>query len=405
MSDEQKFSTHGLMNDTKPTYRLRWYLRMADIDPNAWDALAKPLDTPLLEWAWLHLMEDSGSITAENGWQPCHLTVWDGPKLAAAAPLYIKGHSAGEFVFDHAWADVAQRLGIAYYPKLVGMSPVTPAVGYRFLAAEGIDEAHVTRLMMAEIDRFCSQNALSGVSFLFVDPDWLPLIRRQGMVPWRHGSFLWENENFSSFDDYLQRFNANQRKNVRKEVAAMQRQGIRMETVSGDRIPDSYFTRMYRFYERTNDQYGIWGCKYLTRRFFIQLADSYRHRLLFAAAYAEGNGPEPVGLSMLLAKRGRIYGRYWGCERQVNFLHFNACYYTPIAWAIDNGIRYFDPGAGSAHKIRRGFRAVANHSLHRFYDPNLTRLLHTHIERINEAEQEQIDALNRTLPFAQPAEN
>ncbi len=388
------------MSESAKTVQLRWYFQMADIDRTAWDALAVPLDTPLLEWDWLHLMEASGSITAENGWQPCHLTAWEKDRLVAAAPLYIKGHSAGEFVFDHAWADVAQRLGVRYYPKLVGMSPVTPVVGYRFLMADGIDELQMTRVMVAEIDRLCRENDISGVSFLFVDPRWQPLARRQGLLPWRHGSFLWENPGFSSFDDYLAKFNANQRKNIRREAAAVKRQGIRMETRAGDGIPDGFFTRMYRFYERTNDQYGIWGCKYLTRRFFIELAERFRRRLLFAAAYEEGGGEEPVGLSMLLFKGDRMYGRYWGCERQIPFLHFNACYYTPISWAIENRIRYFDPGAGSAHKVRRGFQAVANHSLHRFYDPRLARLLETNIDRINEAEQEQIDELNETLPFA-----
>jgi predicted N-acyltransferase len=345
-------------------------------------------------------MEASGSITAENGWQPCHLTVWQDQDLVAGAPLYIKGHSAGEFVFDHAWADVAHRLGIRYYPKLVGMSPVTPVVGYRFLMSDRVDASRITQLMLTEIDRFCRENELSGASFLFVDPDWAPLIRRQGFIAWRHGSFLWENPGFSTFDDYLARFNANQRKNIRKEMAAVRRQGIRMEAVAGSRIPDSFFRRMYRFYERTNDRYGIWGCKYLTRSFFTELAERYRHRLVFAAAFEEDGGREPLGLSMLLAKGDRLYGRYWGCEQHIDTLHFNACYYTPIGWAIEHGIRYFDPGAGSAHKVRRGFQAVANHSLHRFYDPTMVRLMQTNIDRINEAEQEQIDALNRAVPFA-----
>ncbi len=388
------------MAEEKKTYQVRWHLQMEEIDREAWDAMALALDTPLMEWAWLRLMEASGSITAENGWQPCHLTVWEEDRMVGAAPLYIKGHSAGEFVFDYAWADVAQRLGIRYYPKLVGMSPVTPAVGYRFLTAEGVDEKWMTRLMLAEIDRFCRENRLSGASFLFVDPKWMTSARQEGLFAWRHGSFLWENPGFSSFDEYLARFNSNQRKNIRKEIASLDRQGIRMETFAGKRIPDAFFTRMYRFYERTNDRYGIWGCKYLTRKFFTDLAEHYRHRLLFAAAFENGGGAEPVGLSMLLVKGGRLYGRYWGCERRIDNLHFNACYYAPIAWAIENRIRFFDPGAGSAHKVRRGFRAVANHSLHRFYDPTLARLMETHIGRINEAEQEQIDELNRSLPFA-----
>lgn len=392
------------MAQPEATYRLRWHPSIAEIDRSAWDALAAPLDTPLLEWDWLHLMEASGSITAEHGWQPCHLAVWQEETLTAAAPLYIKGHSAGEFVFDHAWADAAHQLGIAYYPKLIGMSPVTPVVGYRFLTHPDVDERKITELITDEIDRFCRDNGLSGASFLFVDPEWMPMATEQGWRAWRHGSFLWENKNFESFDDYLAVFNANQRKNIRKEIRSMDRQGIRLETLSGSLIPDEFFQQMYRFYERTNDQYGIWGCKYLTRKFFLKLADDYRHRLLFVAAYEKETGGPPVGLSMLLTKNDRLYGRYWGCERRIDHLHFNVCYYAPIAWAIENGIRFFDPGAGSAHKVRRGFTAVPNHSLHRFYDPRLARLMDLHIDRINEAEQDAIDELNRTLPFAHRSE-
>jgi predicted N-acyltransferase len=372
---------------------------ISSIGRDTWDRFAGTAN-PLVCYDFLEALETSGSVSRATGWQPCHLTVWEGAELVAAAPLYIKGHSAGEFVFDHAWADVAHRLGIRYYPKLVGMSPVTPVVGYRFLTAGRIDAAWMTRVMLGEIDRFCRENKLSGSSFLFADPDWVPLVEQEGFTAWRHGGFLWENPGFASFDDYLARFNANQRKNIRREVAAAQRQGIRMETLAGSRIPDSFFPQMYRFYERTNDRYGIWGCKYLTRRFFTELADRYRHRLVFAAAYEQGREQEPVGLSMLLTKGARLYGRYWGCERQIDTLHFNACYYTPIDWAIAHKIRYFDPGMGSAHKVRRGFRAVANHSLHRFYDSTMARLLETHIDRINEAEQEQIDHLNRAIPFA-----
>lgn len=388
------------MAQPEKTYRLRWHPSIAEVDRHAWDALALPLKTPLLEWDWLHLLEASGSIKAEHGWQPCHLTVWKGETLAAAAPLYLKGHSAGEFVFDHAWAEAAHQLGIRYYPKLVGMSPVTPAVGYRFLTHPEFDERKMTERITGEINRFCRDNGLSGASFLFVDPEWMPMAAGQGWTAWRHGSFLWENKNFESFDDYLSVFNANQRKNIRKEVRSMDRQKIRLETLAGDMIPDEFFQRMYRFYERTNDQYGIWGCKYLSRNFFLKLAGDYRHRLLFVAAYEKKTGGPPVGLSMLLTKNDHLYGRYWGCERRIDHLHFNACYYAPIAWAIENGIRFFDPGAGSAHKARRGFSAVANHSLHRFYDPRLARLMEIHIGRINEAEQEQIDELNRALPFA-----
>ena len=151
--------------DPLPSYRVEWTSSISDIDRLAWDALAVPLHTPLLEYDWLRLLEESGSVKAETGWLPIHLTVWSGDRLVGAAPLYLKGHSSGEFVFDHAWADVAQRMGIRYYPKLVGMSPFSPVIGYRFLIAPEEDEERITDRMIQAIDRFCPHNRLSGCSF------------------------------------------------------------------------------------------------------------------------------------------------------------------------------------------------------------------------------------------------
>ncbi|NJL82726.1 MAG: hypothetical protein HC890_06800 [Chloroflexaceae bacterium] len=198
----------------KPQYTVAWLENMAEIPQTAWDDLAQPLKTPFLEWEWLNNLETSGSVRAQTGWQPCHLSLWRDRDLIGAAPLYLKGHSYGEFVFDHQWADVAHRLGLSYYPKLLGMTPFTPAEGYRFLIAPTEDEALLTQLMVAAIDQFCTRNRLSGCNFLFVDPDWKPIIERHGFRSWQHHSYIWTNQGFNHFDDYLQVFNANQRRNI-----------------------------------------------------------------------------------------------------------------------------------------------------------------------------------------------
>jgi predicted N-acyltransferase len=155
-----------MFKSLKSPYSVKWHQRMADIPQAAWDALAQPLKTPFLEWEWLNNLEISGSATARTGWQPCHLTIWKGQELVAAAPLYVKGHSYGEFVFDHQWANLAARLGIDYYPKLLGMTPFTPAEGYRFLMAPGEDEFTLTEIMVSQIDHFCDRNGLSGCNYL-----------------------------------------------------------------------------------------------------------------------------------------------------------------------------------------------------------------------------------------------
>jgi predicted N-acyltransferase len=382
-------------------YSIVWSQNIADIDPAAWDELAMPMATPFLEWQWLHAMEVSGSAAAQTGWLPNHLTLWSGGKLVAAAPLYIKGHSDGEFVFDHAWADLANRLGIVYYPKLVGMSPFTPMRGYRFLVAPGEDEAALTEIMLAEIDQFCMQYRLSGCSFLFVDPNWQTMIDHSRFSGWMHQSYTWQNHRFETFEDYLKVFNSNQRRNIRRERKAMRDQGISLQVVSGDQIPHAHIPVMYDYYVRTNEKFGPWGCKYLNPAFFEELYRHYRHRLVLVSAFDDRhNQGDPVGMSLLVSKAGRLYGRYWGCAEPIKNLHFNACYYAPIEWAISRGIDSFDPGAGGPHKLRRGFVAEPNYSLHRFADARLRMIMRNHIDKINRMEQEQIDALNQAVPFA-----
>ena len=381
-------------------YSISWIQNIAEIDHDEWDALAKPLPTPFLEWDWLRLIELSGSTTAKTGWLPHHLVVRRGSHLVGVAPMYIKGHSAGEFVFDHVWADVAGRMGIEYYPKIVGMSPFTPMTGYRFMIAPGEDEPQITAAMVAAIDQLCRRHNLSGSSFLFVDPQWHREMLAQGYFGWQHQSYTWLNNGFKSFDDYLAVFNSNQRRNIKRERKAVEQQGVVLKVLTGDQIPPSLFPLMYRFYEHTNDKFGPWGCRYLTPPFFEGLYDRYRHRLVFIAAYDGRESSLPLGMSMLVTKGQQLYGRYWGCTRSLHSLHFNACYYSPIEWAIDNGIQRFDPGAGGAHKIRRGFVSVPSYSLHRFCDPRMLQIMQNHIDEINRLEQEQIDALNDELPFA-----
>ena len=392
-----------MIEQLKSQYSLAWITNIAEIPQADWDELAKPLATPFLEWEWLNNIEVSGSATARTGWQPCHLVVWGSSpqgerRLIAAAPLYIKGHSYGEFVFDHQWADLSHRLGIEYYPKLLGMTPFTPAVGYRFLIAPGENEAAITELMVAAIDNFCDRNRLSGCNFLFVDPDWREMMEANGFSSWLHHGYIWSNQNFGCFDDYLKMFNSNQRKNIKRERKAVSKAGIYTKTYTGDSIPRHLYGEIYRFYSNTCNKF-YWGSKYLTRDFFEQLYPNYSDRVLLVVAYTERDDFHPVGMSFCLRKGDRLYGRYWGCYEEYNALHFEACYYKPIEWAIANGIKTYDPGAGGRHKKRRGFPATANHSLHRFYHPHLAKVLHKYIGEVNRMEQEEITAINNDLPF------
>ncbi|MGB3513304.1 MAG: GNAT family N-acetyltransferase [Microcoleaceae cyanobacterium] len=390
-----------MIQQSKPQHTLAWISKISEVPKQEWDALAQPLKTPFLEWDWLHNMETSGSVGGRSGWLPQHLTVWRDRQLIAAAPLYLKGHSQGEFVFDHQWADISYRLGIEYYPKLLGMSPFTPAEGYRFLIAPGEDEDEMTALMVREIDHFCNDNNISGCHFLYVDPQWHSVLERNGFSSWLHHSYIWQNQGYQTFDDYLKVFNANQRRNIKRERKAVGKAGLQMRTFTGDEIPKALFSRMYSFYESTCGKFGWWGSKYLTKRFFEQLHHDFRHRVLFVAGYSEEDDRLPVGMSFCITKGDRLYGRYWGSTYEIDCLHFDACYYAPIEWAIARGINSFDPGAGGRHKKRRGFPATPNHSLHRFYHPRLSKIFLSYIGQVNEMEQIEMDRVNQDLPFSQ----
>ena len=387
-----------MSTNIKSSYSINWIQKINEIPKLEWDALAQPLKTPFLEWEWLNNLETSGSATAHTGWQPCHLTLWRDRQLIAAAPLYVKGHSYGEFVFEHQWADLASRLGIKYYPKLLGMIPFTPAVGYRFLIAPGEDEERITGIMVAEIDRFCDRHHLSGCHFLFVDPQWQPIIERHGFTSWLHFSYIWNNQGFNKFEDYLGVFNANQRRNIKRERQAVTKAGLEVKTLVGEEISHHLFSQIYDFYSSTCDKF-YWGSKYLTRNFFKQLYPNYRDRILLVTAWREDNEIRPVGLSFCIHKGENLYGRYWGCFQEYDCLHFEACYYQPIEWAIDRGIQMFDPGAGGSHKKRRGFPATPNYSVHRFYDQRMMQILRHYIGEINEMEQQEIEAINQELPL------
>lgn len=393
------------MKSIQPSYNVAWINNIAEVPQAAWDALAMPLKTPFLEWEWLNNLESSGSAIPKAGWLPNHLTIWRDRTLIAAAPLYLKGHSYGEFIFDQQWAEVSQRIGVDYYPKLLGMSPFTPAEGYRFLIAPGEDEDEMTGLMVRAIDYFCDRQNISGCHFLYVDPEWKPVLERHGFTAWLHHSSIWQNQDFQNFDDYLTMFNANQRRNIKRERKAVEKQSLQLQVLTGDEIPQPLFPLMYSFYADTCDKFGGWGSKYLTKRFFEQLYTNYRHRVVFVAAYNELDKLQPMGMSICLTKGDRLYGRYWGSFQDIDCLHFDACYYTPIEWAIKQKIQTFDPGAGGRHKKRRGFPASPNHSMHRFYNRRLTQILLPYIKEVNAMEQQEIEEINQNLPFNPSSED
>ncbi|MFN3927858.1 MAG: GNAT family N-acetyltransferase [Pseudanabaenaceae cyanobacterium] len=378
--------------------KAHWIDGVNKINPQVWNRLAQPLATPFLHWEWLANLESSGCAVAREGWLPNHLVITENNTVVAIVPLYLKGHSYGEFVFDYQWANLAYRLGINYYPKLLGMTPFTPATGYRFLIDPNYsNEEEVINLALHEIDSFCLHNRIAGCHFLFVDPEWKDNLETRGFSTWMHHSYIWSNQNFHDFNDYLQTFNANQRRNIKRERKSVTSAGVQMKVYTAPDIPHFFYSYMYELYSSHCDKF--WGgSKYLNRKFFEKLAHNFQEYLVFVAGEIEGY-PKPVGMSFCIRKGDRLYGRYWGCIQEIDCLHFDACYYTPIEWAIKSGIKIFDPGAGGEHKKRRGFPATPNYSLHRFYHDRLKQILVPYLQDINKYEAQHIEAINHELPF------
>ncbi len=399
-----------------PDSRLQWVEGMHQVGRDAWDSLGWPADTPFLAHDWLRLLEDSGSVGPGTGWTPMHLLARRGDRLAGAAALYRKDHSEGEFVFDHSLARLADQAGIPYYPKLVGMSPFSPAGRYGFAVAPGEEASVLGRAMLDEVLAGAGAGGLGAVQCNYVDPVWAdpsgadppgadqdlaegppptagPWLRERGFMAWRHQSYLWRDRGWGDFDAFLASLRHGPRRNIRRERAAVRRAGLDVRMVTGDEAPEAWFALMHGYYAATNARFGPWQCKWLTEDFFRGLAGSPRRHLAFAAALRPGRS-EPVALSMFVMGGDTLYGRYWGAAEHVPLLHFECCYYAPMQWALERGIRRFDPGIGSEHKARRGFIAVPNLSVHRPADPGLRALLAMHEDEINAAEAAWLDELN-----------
>ncbi|TVR70263.1 MAG: GNAT family N-acetyltransferase [Spirochaetaceae bacterium] len=386
----------------------RWHDSATTIDAAQWNHLAERAGpTPLLNHEWLHHLERSGSTTAETGWIPRHLTLHEEGRIVGAVPLYLRDNSWGEFVFDFAFAEVADQIGAPYYPKLVGMSPATPSTAYAILVEPGRED-ELCPLLMGEIHRYCHDEAIPVLQFNYVLPAWRKRLEEQGLVPWEHHGYQWFNEEYRSFEDYLGRFRKGQRRNIRRERASIPAQGLSTRIISGLDAPDSLFQRMARYYGKTNEQFGPWAARFLTDRFFTTMPREVRRHLWFAAAFPAGETRwagetgsigDPPALAMLVRKGDHLLGRYWGTRIQANNLHFELCYYTPMEWAIREGIRTFDPGMGSEHKVRRGFRSLPVTSMHRFFDPRMEAILRANIGRINAMERRRIALLDAAVPY------
>jgi uncharacterized protein len=350
---------------------------MEKIPREEWNSLLREDGSPFLEWDWLYAMEKSGSAARKTGWVPLHLLVRQGAgrKLVAACPLYLKSHSMGEFVFDHGWAEAAERSGLRYYPKLVAGVPFTPHTGRRLLTAPGTGRARMLQIIGRALISLCSENKLSSVHVNFCEPDEAKALLELGFLERLGYQYHWRNAGFRTFDDYLNQLKHKRRYAVRHERAALRAQGVTVRALAGDEIPDSMFAPMFELYLSTVEKL-YWGRQYLTREFFDLMRQHFKRYICLVCAW---QGRELVAGTFNLQKAGVLYGRYWGCFKELNFLHFNVCYYAAIEHCIDAGLSRFEPGAGGEYKWLRGFDPALTRSVHFIAHPALRRAVANHL--------------------------
>ncbi|GMG81065.1 GNAT family N-acetyltransferase [Paralimibaculum aggregatum] len=376
---------------------------MESIPAADWDACAAPERAdggrplqPFLTHAWLAAFEESGSATPETGWAPHHLVARIDGRAVAAMPLYLKGHSQGEYVFDHSWAHAFHHAGGDYYPKLQSAVPFTPATGPRLLvrpdapvAADSLRGA----LLQAAVE-IAEASELSSLHVTFcTEAEWR-LGGRLGLLQRTDQQFHWENRGYGSFEGFLADLASRKRKAVRKERARATENGVTIHWLTGDDIRPEHWDAFWRFYQDTGSR--KWGTPYLTRAFFEIAQARLRDDILLVFCAREGRW---IAGAMNVIGREVLFGRYWGCTEHHPCLHFETCYYQAIDFAIAEGLARVEAGAQGDHKLARGYAPVTTHSLHHLTHPGLQAAVRRYLKGERQAVAEESAALARMTPF------
>ena len=359
------------------------------IPADQWDALAGR-GNPFVGHAFLTALEDSGSVGPGTGWDPAPIVIEDarGTPLAAM-PAWLKSHSQGEYVFDHAWADAWHRAGGRYYPKLQIAVPFTPATGPRLLLA---DEAYAAPLLRAA-ETLCAQNGLSSAHATFIEPGQRHLFERAGWLLRNDIQFHWHNRGYGSFEDFLADLSSRKRKDLRKERARAQ-EGVEIRHVSGGELRPEHWDAFWVFYQDTGAR--KWGQPYLTREAFDLFGERMAERILLVLAFVDG---APIAGALNFVGEDALYGRYWGCTAERPFLHFELCYYQAIDAAIARGLARVEAGAQGGHKLARGYQPVPTWSAHWLADAGFREAVADFLEREREGVAQDSLYLAGRTPF------
>ncbi|MEL6641114.1 MAG: GNAT family N-acetyltransferase, partial [Pseudomonadota bacterium] len=373
---------------------------LASIDQSEWDACACPeaedggrAFDPFTTYRFLKALEDSGSVGSGTGWQPRYLVARHGETAIAVAPLYAKGHSQGEYIFDHNWAHAYENAGGRYYPKLQMAVPFTPATGRRFLTRPGYESIGMSAIVQGAV-QIAADNELSSVHITFCTEAEAIAGEQMGLMARVGQQFHWENHDYADFDAFLSSLSSRKRKNIRKERATANSFGGGIEMLTGDDLQPHHWDAFWRFYQDTGSR--KWGTPYLSRAFFDIAQDTLRDDMLLALAVDDA-GPFAGALNFI--GRETLYGRYWGCTAHHPCLHFELCYYRAIDYAIRKGMQRVEAGAQGEHKLARGYLPVTTHSLHWFGDPGFREAIGKYLAAEKDAVDHEIEILTSYGPF------
>jgi predicted N-acyltransferase len=361
----------------------------AQIGAARWNALANPQGLaephPFTSYEFFAALEESGSACAATGWQPAHLLGDD-----ALMPLYLKSHSQGEYVFDHAWAEALERVGGDYYPKLQACVPFTPVTGRRVLAAN--DGARETLLKTASAAM--KQIGASSLHLTFLTREEWQAAGDAGYLLRTGQQFHWKNPGYTSFDQFLGELSSAKRKNLRKERASVRDAGVTFDWFTGADITEAHWDQFFNFYMDTGGR--KWGTPYLTRDFFSRLGQNLSRQTLLIMAKRDG---KYVAGALNLFGDGVLFGRNWGAADYIPFLHFETCYYQAIDFAIARGLKRVEAGAQGEHKLLRGYLPVETYSAHVIAHKGLARAVDDFLDAERAAVTENIVELSRHAPF------
>jgi predicted N-acyltransferase len=362
--------------------KLRTLSQIDEVDAASWNALLDPQASPFVDWRWLSALERSGCAAPRRGWQPRHLTLWQGPELIAAAPAYVKDHSDGDFARDYDLGAAASQAGLPYYPKLTIGVPFTPASGRRLLCHPGHDRSKLQRALLQAAKSLAEAEGLGTIQVLFPRREEANELEAVGLAKRVSFQFHWHNAEpgYRDFDDFLSGFNAKRRAMMRREKRAAEKQGIALETIRGEVLAADagHWAKVaYDLHSSTVDKL-MWGMRWLNQGFYTRVFAAMPEHLELVVARRSG---KIIAGAFNVSSTTHLFGRYWGCFEEHPFLHFNVCYYHSIEDCIARGLTTFEGGAGGEHKASRGFDPSETYSAHLFLDARVDRALREHLRR------------------------